>query len=114
MKYRQTLAIEWRPDALQDLLALNDEEPALADAALAAIDDLAHRRQTGKALGVRESTGDLSGMYRQRFDLPGRTPMRFRVIFEMLDDRRIVIWVIGRRARRSAYHTAQARKPSQT
>ncbi|MDR1427673.1 MAG: hypothetical protein LBJ08_07950 [Bifidobacteriaceae bacterium] len=58
----------WGPDAEADLATLNDADPELADAALAAVADVTHRRKVGKALGARNVSGDLTGLRRLRFD----------------------------------------------
>jgi hypothetical protein len=81
----RALAVQWKAGAVQDLLELDEADEQLAGAARAAVDDLANCRQTGKALGARETTGDLSGLYRLRFDLPDHKPRRYRVVFEIPD-----------------------------
>jgi hypothetical protein len=43
-----------------DLAVLAAADPGLVDAALAAVDDLAARRQIGKELGARNVSGDLT------------------------------------------------------
>jgi hypothetical protein len=71
------------PQVLDDLRALADIDDALVDAGLQAVTDLARRRKTGKALGARHVSGDLSGCRRLRFDLPGHKSERFRVIYRL-------------------------------
>ncbi|MGH3793490.1 MAG: hypothetical protein ACRDSP_01230 [Pseudonocardiaceae bacterium] len=66
-----------------DLLALNAADEKLADAALATLDDIAHHRQCGKLLGQRNVSGDLTGLYRLRFDVPGQHPPRFRIVYRL-------------------------------
>lgn len=79
-------ALSYLPDVPADLDSLDQRDPALAAAALAALDDPAHGRQRGKALGERHVTGDLSGLPRLRFDLPGTRPTTFRIVYRLLEN----------------------------
>jgi hypothetical protein len=73
------------PQVVDDIRALNEvDEAALVDAALQAIVDLAEHRKTGKLLGARHVSGDLTGCRRLRFDLPDERPERFRNIYRLL------------------------------
>lgn len=80
---RNPYTIIWLPAAPADLLALNAADEKLADAALAALDDIAHHRQRGKLLGKRNVSGDLTGLYRLRFDVPGQHPPQFRIVYRL-------------------------------
>lgn len=72
------------PAVVDDLAVLAGLDPGLVDAALAAVDDLAFGRQRGKLLGERHVTGDLTGLARLRFDVPGTHPARFRIVYRLL------------------------------
>jgi hypothetical protein len=109
-KNQQSLVEEWRPEALDDLLKLKDMSPQVADVCLAAIDDLTYRRKTGKALGTRDTSGDLTGLYRLKVDIPEVRPERYRILFELIDDSRLTIWAIGLRETRKVYRSARIRR----
>lgn len=53
-----------RPEATADVIALAAHGPDVLAAAMAATDDLAHGRVVGKELGVRNVSGDLTGLAR--------------------------------------------------
>lgn len=55
-----------------DLVALAAYGPEAVAAARTALDDLAHGRVTGKALGDRRVSGDLTGLASVKFDAPGQ------------------------------------------
>lgn len=101
------------PDVLDDLrgLALFDE--VLVDAALQAITDLAQHRKTGKALGDRHVSGDLSGCRRLRFDLAGTKPERFRIIYRLVPNNTrpeaVEVIAVGPRGGHAAYQAAASR-----
>jgi len=61
-----------------DLAALAVYGPQVVTAASTALDDLAHGRVTGKLLGARQISGDLTGLASVKFDLPGSPTRRFR------------------------------------
>ena len=94
----------------EDLPALAAIDPALVDAALVAVDDLSHGRQTGKELGQRNVSGDLTGLRRLRFDLPETRPLRYRVVYQLIDDTLQVI-AIGERRDHVIYREAVGRLP---
>lgn len=101
------------PQVLDDLRALNDIDPDLVDAALQAVTDLAQHRKTGKLLGARHVSGDLTGTRRLKFDLADERPERFRVIFRLLPDDdtpdTVEVIAIGLRGDHTAYRAAVAR-----
>ncbi|MGQ0773906.1 MAG: type II toxin-antitoxin system RelE family toxin [Pseudonocardiales bacterium] len=104
--------ITWLPVAPADLLALNAEDGQLADAALAALDDIAHHRQRGKVLGQRNISGDLSGLYRLRFDAPDQRPQRYRIVYRLIPAERpttVEVVALGLRADHAIYREAVAR-----
>lgn len=103
--------IAWLPAALTDLVELDAEDEKLADAVLAAVDDLAHHRQRRKALGRRTVSGDLTGLLRLRFDVPGRRPQRYRVVYRLTsaETSTIEIIAVGLRADHQIYRQAAAR-----
>ncbi len=61
----------FHPTIEADLKALDDQG---LDAALAILDDLAHGRVTGRLLGQRHVSGDLTGLARIKFDIPDYRP----------------------------------------
>jgi len=99
----------WHPAARDDLTQLDAIDLAIGDAALAAIDDVAAHRKHGKALGPRHTSGDLTGFFRVKFDLAGRRPERFRLVYEQPDDHTICVWALGERAEQAVYHEAASR-----
>lgn len=95
-----------------DLLALNAVDEHLADAALVALDDVAHHRQRGKVLGKRNISGDLSGLYRLWFDAPGERPQRFRIVYRLTPAERpttVEVVALGLRTDHAIYREAVAR-----
>lgn len=107
-KYAQT----FDPAVLtHDLPLLAATDPALIEAALAAVDDLCAGHQTGKELGRRHVSGDLTGLRRLRFDLRATQPMRYRVIYRVVNDTLEVI-AIGERRDHAIYRAAVGRLPS--
>lgn len=79
-----------------DLPQLAQQDPALVSAALAAVRELAAGHKTGTELG-RNIGGDLTGLLRLRFDLPGVHPPRFRVVYRIAGDQLMVRGVGERR-----------------
>lgn len=75
----------YAPAVVADLAVLRAINARLVDAALTALEDLAFGRQVGKLLGERQVTGDLTGLSRLRFDLPDQHPLRFRIVYRVLD-----------------------------
>ena len=66
------------PDDLEALVAYG---PEVVAAARTALDDLAHGRVTGKALGDRHVSGDLTGLASVKFDIPDSPTRRFRLVY---------------------------------
>ena len=101
------------PEVLDDLRALAAIDDELVDAALVAVTDLARHRKTGKLLGDRHVSGDLTGTRRLKFDLADTKPERFRVIYRLRPDSTIAntveVIVIGPRGGHAAYQAAAAR-----
>ncbi len=101
------------PQVLDDLRALTRFDDRLIDAALQAIVDLAEHRKTGKLLGSRHVSGDLSGCRRLRIDLAGERPQRFRVIYRLLPDEdnadTVEVIAVGPRGGHAAYQSAVSR-----
>lgn len=98
-------------DDIRDLAQFNDE---LIDSALQAITDLAAHRKTGKDLGDRHVSGDLTGCLRLRFDVPGTKPERFRVVYRLVpnDDPgpdTVEVIAVGPRGGHAAYQAAVSR-----
>jgi len=80
-----------------DLVTLHAVEPAALDAVQAILDDLAHGRVTGKLLGDRHVSGDLTGLARVKFDVAGQRPQRFRLIYRQVDPTTRDVLAIGQR-----------------
>ena len=97
-------------EVIEDLRLLGEIDPVLVDAALAAIEDLAFGRQRGKLLGERYVTGDLTGLSRLRFDLPGQRPARFRIVYRLIDNDTVVeVLAVGERTDHVVYRDTLAR-----
>lgn len=97
----------YAPAVTDDLAVLREIDSRLVDAALTAVEDLAFGRQRGRQLGERHVTGDLTGLARLRFDLPGVRPARFRIVYQLLDGDTelpvIEVLAIGERADHVVY-----------
>jgi hypothetical protein len=89
-----------------DLAALDRDG---LDAAQAVLDDLAHGRVTGKKLGDRNVSGDLTGLARVKFDAPGERPQRFRVVYRQINDTARDVLAIGLRDEHAIYLAAAKR-----
>ncbi len=98
-----------RPEAAADVVALAAHGPGVVAAAVAIADDLAHGRVIGKALGSRNISGDLTGLARVKFDVPGERPQRFRLVYRQLDDTTREIVAIGPREQHAIYRLAASR-----
>jgi len=74
--------LSWTASARSDVVAFTAEQGTdIAGAALIAATDVEYGRRRGKALGDRNVTGNLSGLFRVKFDLAGNRPERFRLIY---------------------------------
>lgn len=98
-----------RPEATADILALAAHGPDVVAAAVAITDDLAHGRVVGKELSVRNVSGDLTGLARVKFDVPGQRPQRFRLVYRQLDKATREIVAIGPRDQHAIYRLAARR-----
>lgn len=97
------------PDVAADLLALAAYGANVVDAARAALDDLAHGRITGKALGQRHVSGNLTGLASAKFDVSGSPTRRFRVIYTDINTATRGIIAIGVREEHTIYRLAVQR-----
>lgn len=97
-----------RPEAIADVLALAAHGPDVVAAAVAITDDLAHGRVVGKELGVRNVSGDLTGLARVKFDVPGQRPQRFRLVYRQLGETREIL-AVGPREQHAIYRLAASR-----
>ncbi len=97
------------PAVTDDILALAAYGPEAVAAARAALDDLAHGRVTGKPLGTRQVSGDLTGLARVKFDVPGSGAQRFRLLYADVDAATRAILAIGVRDEHAIYRTAVQR-----
>ena len=101
--------LSFGPLVAADILALEEIDPAAVDAAEAILDDLAHGRVTGKLLGERHISGDLTSLARVKFDHSQRRPQRFRLLYRQLSDGALEIIAIGPRDDHAIYRAAAQR-----
>jgi len=94
------------PDDLDALAAYGSEVVAAARAALG---DLAHGRVTGKALGDRHVSGDLTGLASVKFDTPDSPTRRFRLVYGNIDAETRGVLAIGVRDEHAIYRLAVER-----
>lgn len=97
------------PEATADVAALSVYGRDVVAAAAAIIEDLAHGRVIGKGLGKRNVSGDLTGLARVKFDVQGRRPQRFRVVYRQLDEATREVLAIGPREQHAIYRLAASR-----
>ncbi|MGI8868620.1 MAG: hypothetical protein ACR2F6_07155 [Mycobacteriales bacterium] len=97
------------PDVPVDLTTLAAYGADAVDAARVALDDLAHGRLTGKALGERQVSGNLTGFASAKFDVPGSPTRRFRVVYADIDATTRGIIAIGVREEHAIYRLAVQR-----
>jgi hypothetical protein len=102
--------LSWTEPARADVVQLAAEQGAgVAGAALAAATDVEFGRRRGKALGDRKVTGDLGGLFRVKFDLPGHRPERFRLVYRHVGAELVEILIVGKRDAHAVYRDALAR-----
>jgi hypothetical protein len=90
--------LSWTAPDRNDVVALAAEQSAdVAAAALAAATDVEFGRRRGNALGDRKVTGDLSGLYRVKFDVPDHRPERFRSVYRHVRAELVEILIVGKR-----------------
>lgn len=97
------------PDVPDDLSALSAYGTDVVTAARAALDDLAHGRVTGKTLGERHFSGDLTGLASVKFDVPGSPTRRFRLVYAEIDATTRGVLAIGVREEHAIYRLAVQR-----
>jgi hypothetical protein len=97
------------PDVPDDLAALIAYGADAVQAARVALDDLAHGRVTGKALGERHVSGDLTGLASVKFDLPGSPTRRFRLVYADIDATTRGVLAVGVREEHAIYRLAVQR-----
>ena len=83
--------------------------PEIVAALRVVLDDLAHGRTTGKALGVRRVSGDLTGLASVKFDLPETPTRRFRLVYAELDASTRGLLAVGIRDEHAIYRLAAER-----
>ena len=91
------------PAVPDDLDALAAYGPEVVAAARTALDDLAHGRAAGKALG------DLTGLASVKFDTPDSPTRRFRLVYGDIDAETRGILAIGVRDEHAIYRLAVER-----
>ena len=94
------------PTVSDDLQALAAYGPDVIAAARAALDDLAHGRVTGKAVGERRVSSNLTGLARVKFDAPGSGIQRFRIVYADIDASTLGVLAIGVRDEYAIYRMA--------
>jgi len=98
--------LSWTAPARNDVVALAAEQGTdVAGAALAAATDVEFGRRRGKALGERNVTGNLSGLFRVKFD----RPERFRLVYRHVGAELVEIVVVGERDEHAVYRDALTR-----
>lgn len=97
------------PDIPKDLAALATYGPHAVAAARAALDDLAHGKVTGKLLGARHVSGDLTALASVKFDVPGSPTRRFRLVYGEIDAGMGGVVAIGVRDAHATYRLAVER-----
>jgi hypothetical protein len=97
------------PDVPADLTRLAVYGADVVDAARVALDDLAHGRITGKALGERHVSGDLTGLASAKFDTPGSPTRRFRLVYADIDATTRGVIALGVREEHAIYRLAVQR-----
>jgi hypothetical protein len=103
---RQRFELTFHPDIEQDLAAL---DPAVLDVVPTLFEDLAYGRITGKVLGDRRVSGDLSGLARVKFDVHGQRPEGFRLVYRQVGDDVRDVLAIGSRDQHAIYRAAARR-----
>lgn len=78
-------------------------------AARHALDDLADGRVTGKPLGDRHLTGDLTGLASVKFDVQDSPTRRFRLVYAEIDTTTRGVLAIGVREEHAIYRLAVER-----
>lgn len=97
------------PDIPADLAVLATYGADVVAAARIALDDLAHGRITGKALGDRHVSGDLTGFASAKFDVPSSPTRRFRLVYADIDATTRGVIAIGVRDEHAIYRLAVRR-----
>lgn len=97
------------PAIADDLAMLASYGPQAVIAARKVLDDLAYGRVTGKLLGSRYVTGDLTGYASVKFDVPGSPTRRFRLVYGNIDNETRGVLAIGVRDEHAIYRIALER-----
>jgi hypothetical protein len=103
---RQRFQLTFHPDIDQDLAALDS---VVLDVVPTLLDDLAYGRITGKVLGDRRVSGDLSGLARVKFDILGQRPEGFRLVYRQIGENVRDVLAIGSRDQHAIYRAAARR-----
>jgi hypothetical protein len=103
---RPRFELTFHPDIEHDLVAL---DPAVLDVVPPLLEDLAYGRITGKVLGDRRVSGDLSGLARVKFDAFGQRPEGFRLVYRQIGDDVRDVLAIGSRDQHAIYRAAARR-----
>jgi hypothetical protein len=106
---RPRYRLVFHPAVPDDIEALAAYGPEAVGAARAALDDLAHGRVTGKALGTRRVSGDLTGLARVKFDVPGTGAQRFRLLYADIQTGIRAVLAVGVRDEHAIYRMAVER-----
>ena len=106
---RPAYRLEWVDGIEADFARLAAIDSKLVQIARQLALDVANHHAHGKALGERSVSGDLTGFYRLRFDLPKHRPQRFRLVYDRPDPNTIRIIALGERDQHSVYREATIR-----
>ena len=102
--------LEWADGIEADFVRLAAVNRQLVPIARQLAFDVANHHAIGKALGKRNVSGDLSGYYRLRFDLPKHRPLRFRLVYSQpVGTDKVKIITVGERDEHSVYREALVR-----
>ena len=97
------------PAITADLAQLATYGAEAVAAARDTLDDLAHGRVTGKALGDRHVSGDLTGLASVKFDVAKSPTRRFRLVYGEIDSNTLGVLAIGLRDEHAIYRLAAKR-----
>jgi len=107
---RPPYRLVWNEGIEADFRALAAIDHRLVRIAQDVAADVAGHHSHGNALGERRVSGDLTGYYRMRFDLPGRRPLRFRLVYDRPDEGTVRVIGMGQREASAVYRALAARR----
>ncbi len=105
--------LTFHPQVADDLTEIARYGAPVLEVVATVFDDLAHGRLTGRQLGARRFSGDLTGYARVKFDLPDQRPPRFRLLYRTIDSTTRDVLAVGPRDQHAIYQAAVRRLASQ-